>query len=195
MKTQTQTLPEAQTPESVISVSPEVQQILTESKLDWEVIKRPVIFTREEGGTPFQYLKKAVIMRGDNFMPLEVLGKSYEIMQNRQLVEIALEVAGQKNLKLTKGGYMQDGQLIYLQLEFTKNVKVAKDSVKHYMTFINSHDGSTSFKVGFGNTVMSCENQFDFFSKKSSLNFRHSSNMHETVASVLSKVDYISGEE
>jgi len=113
MKTQTQTLPEAQTPESVISVSPEVQQILTESKLDWEVIKRPVIFTREEGGTPFQYLKKAVIMRGDNFMPLEVLGKSYEIMQNRQLVEIALEVAGQKNLKLTKGGYMQDGQLIY----------------------------------------------------------------------------------
>lgn len=171
-----------------------VEQILEKANLDWTVSKRKVHFDNGgEGLVPFE--KKAVIMRDDNKEPLEVLGADYSILQNSRLAEIAMEVAGSRNLVVRNGGSLSNGRIVYLQLDFKKNVRIGKDSVGRFITLMNSHDGSSSFKIGFGNEVMSCKNQYHYFSRKSNMNFRHSSGLHESVEKVLKQLEFIREEE
>ena len=52
-----------------------------------------------------------------------------------------------------------------MQLLIKGNSKVGNDTIKRYITLIDSNDGTTSLSVGLGELVMSCSNQFFKFYK------------------------------
>jgi hypothetical protein len=80
-------------------------------------------------------------------------------------------------LKVQKGGALNGGGKVYLQLAIEGNSLVGNDTIKRYVTVIDSNDGSTSLSIGIGDLTMSCQNQFFKFYKKGNAKFRHTASM------------------
>jgi phage/plasmid-like protein (TIGR03299 family) len=146
--------------------------LLEETKTNWTVNKKPLIcadgFQTESFG----------LFRNDNNKWLGTVGKQYELMQNSTLAENIIEAS----LGVTqsfRGGELAGGKKIYYQAELT-NEKIGHDTVKRYLTTLNSHDGSSSIGFGFTNTVVICQNTFHVALKDVN-KFRHTSSAKERV--------------
>jgi len=134
-----------------------VIDILENTKLNWTVEKEPLFRANGEKTSTFGLFRK------DNGNQLNQVKNSYMVYQNYQLVEDLVDVVGDylqiDNINSIKGGALQHGRKIFLQFPI-EEVGIKNDIVKRYLTFINSHDGSTTIAMGSSNIVVSCSNTF-----------------------------------
>jgi len=170
-----------------IDISNKTRDILTEYGLDFRIEKQHTgfinggfsanedgIITLEEGASlnssPYFNL-----VNGSTGMVLNSVAKGYQVSQNDEIVEKVvrgMEPFGDK-LRVHKAGALNGGRKVFIQLEIDGMAKVGGDSLKRYVTIIDSNDGSTGLSVGIGNFTMSCSNQFFFFHKENGMKFRH----------------------
>lgn len=150
-----------------------VIDILEKTNLNWQVEKEQLY--RANGIKTDTY----GVFRKDNGNQLNQVKSSYQVYQNFQLVEDLVNVVGDhlniENANTIKGGSLQGGRKIFLQFPI-EEVGIKNDIVKRYLTFINSHDGSTTVGIGSSNIVVSCANTF-FAAHKGMSNkskFKHS---------------------
>jgi hypothetical protein len=99
-------------------------------------------------------------------------------MQNSTLAEHLIEASIDVTEKFT-GGELSGGKKIYYQAQLKDEV-VANDTIKRYLTSLNSHDGSSSIGYGLTNTVVVCKNTFHVALKDVN-KFRHSASANERV--------------
>lgn len=150
-----------------------VIDILEKTDLNWQVEKEQLFRANGEKTNTFGVFRK------DNGTQLNQVKNSYQVYQNYQLVEDLVNVVGDhlniENVNTIKGGSLQGGRKIFLQFPI-EQVGIKNDIVKRYLTFINSHDGSTTVGIGSSNIVVSCANTF-FAAHKGMSNkskFKHS---------------------
>jgi hypothetical protein len=78
-----------------------------------------------------------------------------------------------------RGGELYGGKKVYFQAQL-QDTQIANDTIKRYVTGLNSHDGSSSIGFGFTNTVVVCQNTF-YMAMKEVNRFRHSASAHQRV--------------
>jgi hypothetical protein len=78
-----------------------------------------------------------------------------------------------------RGGELYGGKKVYYQAQL-QDEQIANDTIKRYITGLNSHDGSSSIGFGFTNTVVVCQNNF-YMAMKEVNRFRHSASSRQRV--------------
>jgi phage/plasmid-like protein (TIGR03299 family) len=147
-------------------------ELLTDTKTNWGVTKKPL---KCPDGYPTESFG---IYRNDNNKWLGTVGKTYEMMQNATLAENIIEASMDISEKF-RGGELYGGKKVYYQAQL-QDEQIANDTIKRYITGLNSHDGSSSIGFGFTNTVVVCQNTF-YMAMKEVNRFRHSASAHQRV--------------
>jgi hypothetical protein len=112
---------------------------------------------------------------------IHTVKKGYHVSQNKEVLDMVLQgiTPFGSDLTLVKGGSINDGRKIYLQLGIEGDALFGGDRIKRFITIIDSNDGSTSLSVGIGDLTMSCANQFFKFYKAGESKFRHSASLEK----------------
>lgn len=155
--------------------------------LDYEVEKRPIYFdcrVREEGdkrSLPPKFSRFAdqyATVRSDTGVPLGIVGKNYNILQNREAFDFldSLIVGGAKFE--TAGTFKKNESASFITVS-TEPIKILDDDIDPYILLINSFDGSGCVRCMFTPVRVWCSNTLVRATKAghNKISIRHSSNL------------------
>jgi len=158
----------------------QIQEILKATGLDFTILKKQMTanYLGKTINTPYHAL-----IHGNTGEVINSVKKGYHVTQNEDIVGLVLDGMKQfgTQLSVQKGGSLKGGRRVFLQLAIEGDAKVGKDTLKKYITIIDSNDGSASLSVGIGDLTMSCSNQFFQFSKTNQSRFKHTASMVQRV--------------
>lgn len=173
--------------ENELEISDVTKKILKDYNLDFRIEKLPSVVIKNNEIINSSYFSLL------NVSTMEILNQvksTYHVSQNDTVVELAVRgLSNFRNMKITKGGVINGGRKIYLQISIEGNALVGDDIVKRYVTILDSNDGSTSLSIGIGDETMSCENQFFKFYKEGESKYRHSSNLETRILEIESLIE------
>jgi hypothetical protein len=151
-----------------------VNQILTANGLDFTIEKLPLIAPKTTMGVnahgglveTTNYIESPyfALLNTKSGEIINSVKKGYTVSQNQEVVELVL-----------KG---------ILQLAIEGDAKVGNDTIKRYVTIIDSNDGSTGLSVGIGDLTMSCSNQFFKFYKAGNSRMRHTASLTQRILEI-----------
>jgi hypothetical protein len=157
-----------------------ITPILVENGLDWEIGKFP--FTAFDGFIPLDsnYYGLYNMKTMEN---LNSVGENYHVSQNADLINILIEGTKQfgDKLRISKAGSLRGGRKVFVQMEIVGDAIVGNDTIKKYITILDSNDGSCSLAIGIGDKTMSCQNQFVMFYKGSDTKLRHTPSLKQQI--------------
>jgi len=165
---------------ATINSQSEVEKILTKTDLDWEVRMEDLVAMPSVLETPC-----AGLFRNDTNSYLGVVSKRYTIYQNKELVDTIMEAAKHFDLEIASGGWLYEGERVYLQLELP-SIYVGKSEVKRFITAMNSHNGKGSVVFGATNDILNItpngvESKKFFQVFREMDKFRHTQSVHTRV--------------
>jgi hypothetical protein len=171
-----------------------VQEILVEHGLDFRIEKRQLHGLNENGEqliTPYYGL-----FNSKTGICINTCKLGYHVSQNDEILDMVLKGSSKfgDKLRVTEAGSINEGCRVYFQLEIAGNDKIAGDTIKRYVTVIDSNDGSTSLSVGIGDEMMHCKNQFFKFYKSGEAKFRHTATLEQKIASIPSLIEVALGQ-
>jgi len=164
------------------------QELLTASKTDWTVEKKPLFGPNGEPTNGYG------IFRADNDRCLGLVGSKYTITQNHEVLDMLMDAAGSVNIPAVRGGCLGMGERVYYQFQLPE-VTIAGSKNLRYLTGLTAHDGLT--KIGFGatNVVVICQNTF-FQAFKDCEAVKHTPNHRDRLAGIISSLrESMSAEE
>jgi hypothetical protein len=157
-----------------------IEQVLNLTGLNWEVEKDQLC---RPSGIPTDTFG---LFRGDNGTQLNTgVKQGYQVYQNAELVHDMIDVVGDylqlDNMNSIKGGLLQEGRKVFVSFPLEQiGIGQNNDTLKRYITFLNSHDGSASVCLGSSNQVVSCSNTF-FTVAKELKKVRHTQSMTDNI--------------
>lgn len=162
-----------------------VNEMLDRFGLNWSVSKLPLSLP---DGTTTQYFG---IAREDNKVCFSTCKDSYVPYQNEELAELVYRIADKTGYEIYKGGQFNGGAKVYIQLQTgtVSGIGANNDSIKKFVTAINSHDGTTSLKWGHTNITISCKNTFNAAYKELKQSARHTVSIHDRVEQSLRQIE------
>ena len=157
-----------------------VNELLNSTGTNWEVEKLPLVAHRvTEDGVKELETNAFGMYRNDNDGYLGTVKGRYSILQNAELAEIMVGLQNRFGGNL-KGGDLKQGKKVYYQLSLADKT-IGPDTLKRYITCLNSHDGSSSIGFGSTNTVVSCQNMFHL-AMRDLERFRHTASASDRLA-------------
>jgi phage/plasmid-like protein (TIGR03299 family) len=142
---------------SDISSAKTAAEAMEMANLNWTVEAKPT-FTKV-GDTMVEIPKHMAIVRMDNNKVLGTVGGRYVPVQNAPMFEIAGELMAMGG-QFVKAGVLEGGSRFWAQVKLPNSLVIGKnDEVERFLTFMNSHDGSTGIKALITPTRMFCSNQ------------------------------------
>lgn len=164
----------------------QIEKILNENGLDFTIVKRPLLSYDERGNellTPYYGLYNS-----DTLECINTCKEGYTVSQNRDVVDMVLQGIEpfSKKLEVTKAGSLNGGRRVFLQLAIIGDDRIGNkgDSIRKYVTIIDSNDGTTGLSVGIGDLTMSCQNQFFRFYKAGNARFRHTATLAQKIKTI-----------
>lgn len=145
--------------------------MMTEAGLGWTVRPHELI-TLDGIDVP----RHNAIVRCDNQTVLGVAGKTYSPIQNHEVFAFMDSVVGTGEAIYDTAGSIQEGRKIFVGAKLPDTIKATQDDItEEYLVGINSHDGSSSFKVFFTSIRVVCSNtvQFALKNMKESISVHH----------------------
>lgn len=137
-----------------------VFEVLELTNLNWTVTKENLL---RQNGEPTESFG---IFRNDNGLQLNNgVKEGYHVYQNFEMMHDMVDIIGDNlhlnNIKDVKGGQLQGGKKVFVSFPLESiGIGQNNDTLNRYITFLNSHDGSSSVCLGSSNTVVSCSNSF-----------------------------------
>jgi hypothetical protein len=157
-----------------------VFELLCDTETNWTVRKEPLTATKlTDDGIIELPTQTFGLFRSDTDNWLGSVGNQYIPMQNFELAETIVGIQDAFGGDL-RGGDLRGGRKIFYQLSL-KDEHVGPDTLKRFITCMNSHDGTSSIGFGSTNTVISCSNTFHKAMKDLS-RFRHTMTASERLA-------------
>lgn len=162
-------------------------EVLQLTNLNWTVTKEQL---QRQDGTPTDSYG---IFRNDSGTQLNTgVKEGYNVYQNFEMMHDMIDVIGDSlhlnNIKDVRGGALQDGRKVFVSFPLESiGIGQNHDTLKRYITFLNSHDGSSSVCLGSSNEVVSCSNSF--FRVASELSrVRHTASMNNKIHTLKSNL-------
>lgn len=159
-----------------------IDDMLRQNNLDWDVETQP-LFLAQGQQTPF-----FGVVCQDNQEVFQTVSKQYEPIQNRDLVELGLQIADLTNSEIEVSRSLKGGAVTYLVIKgrrFEMEAAKVGDVVAEQIMLVNSHNGSKSFGVGFGHVVLSCTNGMTRFDRKGFVAIRHTASAKDKLKSTI----------
>jgi hypothetical protein len=166
------------------AVQTQVQKILVENGLDFEIQKVPLFaFSKDFSTIETSYFGLLNTKSGE---VINSVKEGYTISQNAEVVEMVLRGIApfSDKLDVSFGGALNGGRKVFLQLKIEGKKKVGNDTLTQYVTIIDSNDGSTSLSIGIGDVCMRCQNQFFKFYKAGNAKFRHTATIEQRIKEI-----------
>ncbi|MDT5024173.1 MAG: hypothetical protein QOE61_599 [Micromonosporaceae bacterium] len=141
----------------------DIDQVLKLGGIDFEVIRRPVLYQNSLGGPTIVLPDQFVTVRQDTGAGLGVVGARYEVFQNRDIFEFLQDLVASDEVVWESAGALRDGRRVFVCLRLPETVTIdaegVNDQIMPYIAAINSHDGSslaqvvaTPWRIECGNT-------------------------------------------
>lgn len=135
-----------------------IEEWTREAGFDWEAKSSPVTFVRDDGVIANMGEKK-VIYRGDTNAPLSVVGKSYQIVQPREVIDFFRGLAASDGFTLHTAGVMRGGRSMWaLASNHTEAEVVPGDRVRSNLLLCTSLDGTLATTAGCTHVRVVCAN-------------------------------------
>lgn len=158
-----------------------VKSILSETKLDFQIEKLPLSGIKMVGDDLHEIKSSYFgLMNSKSQEIIHTVKKGYRVSQNDEVVRLALEGCSQfPQLSVQKGGPIHGGRRVFLQLALNEEAIVGEDTIKRYVTILDSNDGTAKLSIGIGNITASCTNQFWKFFKERSFSIGHNEELEK----------------
>jgi len=178
---------------TIVDQYPTSAEAIQYAGMDYEVIKSPLFtYHRDEtvgdngeiaeGGqiaVPNHY----ATVRTDNHAILGVVGKDYEIVQNRNAFEFFdAIVGGGDGILYETAGALGKGERIFITAKLPGYIKVGnQDLIEQYLMLTTSHDGLGSITAAFTPVRVVCQNTLNAALKNHSnaIKIRHTASANE----------------
>jgi hypothetical protein len=115
---------------------------------------------------------------------LGVVGNQYTVTQNEQIMETLEEIAKDNGFTISHSGPLNGGRQCFAQLRLNESKIVGPDELIKYVVATWGHDGKHGVRIGYGNRVVSCSNQFYQFHNKAQYKLRHNSTIEESLRAI-----------
>jgi len=135
------------------------------------------------------------------------VGDGYVILQNREMIDIANAICGERGLNYEFMTVLDEGRGLAIQVdcpELSKDLNIGKDQNRCRLTMIDWHDGTGSLRLYFSMIRMMCantlpalgrefargrrKNRFGFF------NIKHTKNMAERIGRAIEIIAEATGD-
>jgi phage/plasmid-like protein (TIGR03299 family) len=177
--------------------------------MDWEVKKVRLATIYEDDEENAQYFLDSLptdsyatvrLPRNKDESPIvlgDKLSKSYQILQNEELIKI-VEPFVEQGCAIETAGTLLNGKRVWVMLRLAKDLHVGKnDVIQKYIMVSNDHTGAQAAKFGLIGIRVVCANTLNAaeVDKKSQLiRILHQGNISENLKTVASMLDDVNGE-
>lgn len=173
-------------------------QILEQNGLNWNVVKKPLLYAGEctpSANNGLHSTNYYGIVREDTGEVFSTVKETYTPTQNHTIIETMQDIAGDNDLEIIRAIPLNGGRKVLVQMKRPNNhMIIGGQDTEQYIYAINSHDGSSSLKFGFMNTVVFCQNQFGWMNSNAFSGYRHTQSIQDKVKELPSIINF-SGEE
>jgi len=164
-------------------------EILEKSGLNWKVISENI-----KTVSGLEIPSRMALVREDTSQVLGVHSKNYDPYQNEELLDLLFKITNKTGLSFHSGGMFDGGEKVFFQLK-SNDHNIGGDTIKGYITGLNSFDGSTSLAFGNYYFTISCRNSFWRGYNLLDEKLRHSQNMRPRIDEILKQIDFLLVEE
>lgn len=114
----------------------------------------------------------------NSYSYLGVVGNRYTPIQNQYAFDLLDNIVDESGAKYDYAGRDGNGERCWISMKMPETIKVANgtDAIETYLTCVNSHDGSSSFRIYVTFLRLICKNGMKGFSKGSEISLRHTAN-------------------
>ena len=147
----------------IISSYPTSAEAIQHAGLDYDIVKRP-LYVREQAQDSDSILTEVpehfATVRTDKGIPLGVVGKDYQVLQNREAFSFFDSiVGGGEGIIYETAGALGKGERIFITAKLPDYIKVGSDDlIEKYLFLTTSHDGSGSITAAFTPIRIVCAN-------------------------------------
>ncbi len=140
------------------------QQALELGGLDFQVIKLPNLhylpsFDGGVGETRISENSFFTLRTDTNGILGDRLGRDYTVLQNIEALNVVDEILQAGAGTIETAGALDEGRKVFICLKVNADIVVnGNDTVKQYVLFTNSHDGSLAITAMFTNIRVVCNN-------------------------------------
>jgi phage/plasmid-like protein (TIGR03299 family) len=135
--------------------SPTVSEAIEASGLGWDVQLVPLVTADTGAAAPAR-----AVRRTSDDRVLGVVGPAYHVLQNSSAFSFFEPFLDAGLARLHTGGSLHDGKKVWLLAEVNRDpIEVGPDdTISKFVLLSNSHDGTTSVRVGFTPIRVVCAN-------------------------------------
>lgn len=173
----------------IVTEYPNSREAIRFAGLDYEVIKSP-LFTNgsglsidQDGSVNDKPILKVpnyyATIRTDNNAVLGVVGRDYEVVQNRDAFCFFDSIVGGDGIFYETAGALGAGERIFITAKLPDYIRVGHDDlIEKYLFLTTSHDGSGSIMAAFTPIRIVCANTLNaaLHNKSNTIRIRHTSN-------------------
>lgn len=121
-------------------------------------------------------------IRTDNETVLGVVGKDYEVVQNKDAFNFFDAIVGGDGIQYETAGALGKGERIFITAKLPDYIKVGNDDlIEQYLFLTTSHDGGGSITAAFTPVRIVCNNTLNaaLRSQSNAVKIRHTANARE----------------
>jgi phage/plasmid-like protein (TIGR03299 family) len=162
----------------VIQDYPTSSEAIHYAGLDYEVEKRK-LFTPSSENHSIEVPNYFSTVRTDNNAILGVVGKDYQIVQNRDAFSFFDAIVGGDGMLYETAGALGKGERIFITAKLPDYIRVGKDDlIEKYLFLTTSHDGSGSITAAFTPIRIVCANTLNaaLRNQSNTVRIRHTTN-------------------
>lgn len=155
----------------IVEDYPTSEEAIKYAGLDYEVVKSPLLtkasslIETEEGivigSNDLDVPNYFANIRTDNNIVLGVVGKEYQIVQNKEAFNFFDSIVGSnKGIKYETAGALGNGERVFITAKLPDYIRVGSgdDITEKYIFLTTSHDGSGSITAAFTPVRIVCQN-------------------------------------
>lgn len=151
----------------------------------WNVRKSPIFAAEGSLEIPGQY----AVLRNNpvdgRVNSLGVVGPDYTIVQNEAHAELLNTIVDESGAHFETAGALNGGRQVFLTMKLPGHLSVGGvDQVDNYLAAVNSHDGSSSFRLFVTPVRIVCQNTLNVAlgkNKKAAISVRHTRHVQRQV--------------
>lgn len=171
----------------IVQDYPTSSEALKFAGLDYEVTKEDIYTTSYNcDGQPMDFTTRIkthfATIRKDTGDVLGIVGKDYEIVQNKDAFTFFDSIVGGEGIQYETAGALGKGERIFITAKLPDYIKVGNDDlIEQYLFLTTSHDGFGSITAAFTPIRIVCNNTLNaaFRNCSNAIKIRHTSNVKE----------------
>lgn len=158
-----------------IANAPSVDEMLVKAKLDWTLNKHPIYYNaKDKVGSPDTEVEKYfALVRDSDGSCLDVVGKQYRPVQNKEAFEFFNEFVQAGKAKMETAGSLRGGRFVWGLANLQSSFKLeGNDEVKGYLLVASPHESGKALIIKFTTVRVVCNNTLTLALKGSGNEFR-----------------------